>query len=92
MLGKQERACFENENAFRSAAAAEPQMFGDGGTERTAANDDEVERPHFAVLLQWIAVYVPRVGAIGRIGIGKRFLERIAHIAPEHIEREVGRL
>ncbi len=67
-------------------------MLGDGGAERAAADYDEVERSHVAAWRQSIAVHVPRVGAKGRIGIGERFIKRVADVSPEHIEGEVGRL
>jgi len=92
VFSKQDRPRFEDEDAFRPAGAAEPQMLGDGGAERAAADDDEIERPHVAARRQGISVHVPRVGAIGRIGIGERFVKRVADVSPEHVECEVSRL
>ena len=73
-------------DGFAAAVAAKPQMFRNRGAERAAANDDEVERPQVAARWQALAFHVPCAGPIGRIGIGKRFVEGVADVAPQYIE------
>src|SRR5438128_7163476 len=61
-------------------------MFRDGGAKRPATDDDEVEWPHVAPGRQL------RCGPVHGIRVGEGFIERVADVATEHVEREVGGL
>jgi len=88
MLCEHEGTGLENENALAPAGAAEPEMFGDGAAERTAAYDNEVEGANVSACRETIPVCVPRGSAKYRIGICQRFVETIANIPSENIEGE----
>src|SRR6185295_11226562 len=84
MLGQQEWPAFEHENALASIRAAEPEMFGEGGSKCTAANDDEVEWAQIATRRETRGV--ARVGVDGNDHIVKS----VTDVAPKRISGEIG--
>src|SRR5262249_54444750 len=92
VLCEEERTRFEHQNPLAAPGTPEPQLLGDRGTERAAADDDEVEWPHVASRRQRVSVAIGGAYAVPEIRIRHRLVERVAGVAAEHVQREVGRL
>src|SRR2546430_5691568 len=92
MLGKQKRSAFEHENALAASCAPVEKLLGDGRAKSSATDYDKIESPHVGARRQQIAIQISCVRAIRCVRVRKCFVEGIADVAPEHVEREVGGL
>src|SRR5579864_2727621 len=78
VLGQQERAAFQHQNAVAVELVRRKNVLGQRGTESAAADYDYAERTG--------------IGARVLVGAAHRFVHSVAYVTPENIAREIGNL